>query len=174
MVILRRRGNIRIELLPGTADAHAVAVTITPIGQADIDLALGAVTSAAIRVEDGAAASERYGVDVGATAAEVIRAALRLGSGMLAIELGIRHIRAWDGVMTEAGETAPIEPATIAMLFNEWAPASGRDPLESYGARFMRRINGLSILEPGAKKGSGASPDTAPAAAPTPAAAADS
>lgn len=174
MVILRKRGSIRIELSPETPAAHAVVVTIRPVGQADIDLALGAVTAGAVKLEDGASVSQRYGVDFGDTPAEVLRSALRLGNGMLAIELGIRHVVGWEGVMVEDETVAPVEPATIAMLFNEWAPATAKDPLESYGARFMRRINGLSILEPGAKKGSGVSPDTASAAAPKSAAAADS
>ncbi len=173
MVILRKRGNIRIELAPETETAQAVAVTITPIGQADIDVASASIAAAAVKLEDRDAALARYGLDAGDVSAETVRVALRLGGAMMAIELGIRHIKAWEGVVTEDGAPAPIEPALIAMLFNEWAPATAHEPVESYGSRFMRKINGLSILEPGAKKGSGASPDGVSGAAPNTAATAD-
>lgn len=177
MVILKKRGPIRLELSPETDEANAVAVTITPISQANVDVAMGAITTGITRMEDSAAFLARYGVETGEHAADALRMALRVGDAMLAIELGIRHITAWEGVAIAgdggAETTAPLDPAGVAMLFNEWAPAApslvpGKsEPRESYGARFMRRINALTTLEPGAKKGSGASPDGASGAAPT-------
>lgn len=154
MVILRKRGNVRLELSAAVGDMPAVAVIVSPIGQADIDVALGAVATGIVKAEDAFAPLARYGVSGGDNAADALRAALRLGDAMLAIELGIRHIVGWEGVGIDDETPAPVEPATVAMLFNEWAPAAGADPRESYGSRFMRRINGLSTLEPAAKKDS--------------------
>ncbi len=169
MVILRKRGAIRLELSAASGDMPAVAVTIRPIGQADVDLATAAVSSSIVKAEEGDAILTRYGLDGAGGSAEAMRMALRIGNAMLAIELGIRHITGWEGVGTETGEAAPVEPGLIALLFNEWAPASDSDPRESYASRFLRRINGLSILEPAAKKGSAVSPVGDGAAAETPA-----
>lgn len=166
MVILVKRKTVAVELSAATEESPAVVVHCRPAGQHDIDLALGAITAAIVKATDGAEALGRYGFDAAGDARDVLQAASRVGNAMLAIELGIRHIQAWDGVGLDGGEPAPVEPASIALLFNEWAPASGGDPVESYGARFLRRINGLSLLEPGAKKGSGASPDGNTGAAP--------
>lgn len=178
MLILKKRGTTRIELSPAGPEQPAVAVHVTPIGQADIDVAMAAVSSAIVKAEESESLLIRYGLAGGETAADTMRMALRVGSAMLAIELGIRHITAWEGVGTEEGEPAPVEPALIALLFNEWAPAGlwsptgDADPRESYAARFTRRINGLSTLEPGAKKGSAAVPAGGGAAAETSAGAA--
>lgn len=166
MVTLVKRKTVAVELSAATEDSPAVVVFARPVGQADIDLALGAVTASIVKASDGAEALTRYGFDLAGDAREVMQAAARVGNAMLAIELGLRHIERWEGVGLSDDAPAPVEPATVALLFNEWAPASDGDPVESYGSRFMRRINGLSLLEPGAKKGSGASPDGNTGAAP--------
>lgn len=174
MVTLVKRTSVAVELSPATGEAPAVVVHCRPVGQADIDLALGAVTASIVKASDGAEALVRYGFNIAGDAREVLDAASRVGNAMLAIEVGIRHIERWDGVGLGDGEPAPVEAATVALLFNEWAPATATEPVESYGSRFLRRINGLSLLEPGAKKGSGASPDGNTGAAPGTAAAAAS
>lgn len=166
MVTLVKRKSVAVELSAATAESPAVVVYIRPVGQADIDLALGAITTSIVKATDGAEALARYGFEGVGEARDVLQAASRVGNAMLAIELGIRHIERWEGVGLGDGEPAPVEAATVALLFNEWAPGSDSDPVESYGSRFVRRVSGMPLLEPGAKKGSGASPDGNTGAAP--------
>lgn len=170
VIVLKRRGAAAIQLAPG------LTVQARPASASDYDLAAAIMGQNAVAIGEGNLSAQRYGLDLPGSAGNYALA-LKISSTALAVELGVLTIRSWEGVgIPESDEEgaplipAQVEPAAIALLFNEWATAwpdapGGPDPAESYGARFMRRMNRLSILEPGSKNASTASPDTSTAAA---------
>lgn len=163
MMLLKRRDLARVELKPAAEDSPAIAVTLTPIGAADIELAAAEVRANLAANVAGTASLERYGVKVAegsSVSAAAVTQTERGRQALLAIELGIRHIKSWEGVTTDGVNPAAPTPELVHLLFNEWGPGG-----ESYGLIFIDKISGLSILEPGAPKGSAASPGTSTAAA---------
>lgn len=156
LIVLRKRGQTRIEL------AEGVALTVTPIGASDVEVATAIVSAHLAQAVKGVGTMERYGLGgEEAPAMQAMVASTKQGSqGLLAMELGNRHIKAWEGVTTDGETLAEITPANIAMLFSEWGPGG-----ESFGSIFLRKISALSVLEPGAGKDSAASQDTSTAAA---------
>lgn len=144
-----------------------VTVTALPIGQADIDLAINAVKRRMGEAADAAEAMARYGLagadpELGGDAEGM--SLYGVPDSMLAIELGIRHVKAWTGVGTDADppEPAPADdPGYIAKLFNAWLPRPVL-PGEpgSFGRLWLRRMMLHSTLEHAGPKGSAASPGT--------------
>lgn len=159
----QKRGLIRIELEPaipageGVEARPAIAVHISPIGAADLELASMSVAANLASAKDSAAALERYGF--ANLAADAIPTNLLIATregreALLAMELGIRHIKAWEGYTLDGEALAPVTPEAVTLLMNEWS-----DGGQSYGAIFIARAGAQSTLEPGARKDSAVSPD---------------
>jgi hypothetical protein len=166
MVKLRKRGPVRVDLGGG------VVVTASAIGAADIDLAVQAVRRRLGMAADAAAGLARYGIaapDVEEGGEALGLALYGVPESLLAIELGIRHVKAWEGVLTDAeGDApAPVEPGYVALLFNAWVPSGPVAEGLNYGRAWLRKMLAHSTLESDAPKGSAASPGTSTAEAAT-------
>lgn len=165
MVKLTKRKPVRVEL-PG-----GVAITATPIGAADMDLAVQAVRRRLGGAADAVAGLARYGIaapDVEVGAEAIGLALYGVPESLLAIELGLRHVKAWEGVFTDGEGDTPAphdDPGFVAMLFNEWVQGGTLGEGLNYGRAWLRAMLKHSTLEPGAPKGSAASPGTSTAAA---------
>lgn len=166
---LRRVESVRIELEPailageGVEAEPGIFLSIRPIGAVDVQLAAAAVASRLRAGADGDEAKARYGLATGADVPSDALAASGADS-MLAIELGIRHIVGWEGVTLDGETPAAVTPEAVVLLLSEWSRA-GR----SYASVFILAATGHSILEPGAKKDSAASPGTSTAVVAKPA-----
>jgi hypothetical protein len=165
MLVLKKRQPIRVEL-PG-----GVVITSSAIDALDIDLARQTVFRRLGMAADAAEALARYGIEASAFDAADEGTGLGLygvPETLLAIELAIRKKPTWEGVGTDGGEAAPCEPGFISLLFKEWVPGALPGEALNYGAAWLRAMLKHSTLEPGAPKGSAASPGSSTVeAAPT-------
>lgn len=171
MLILRPPGTRTLDL-PG-----GVRLTVRPAGQIHFDIAVAQATRGLNRAADGGEALARYGVgfDLLERLPEVSG---RIATAAVAIELGLAHITAWEGVGAPTGEkdadgedvvaVAPIDAATVAVFMNAQA-----EPGLSYGDVFLARMRETYRLEASSKKGSAASPGGSGVAAESTAGSAD-
>ena len=113
---------------------------------------------------EGEASLARYALedpDIEPGSPEEVKAALRVGTTLVAIELGIRHIKRWEGPVGEDNQPAPVLAENVALLMNEKLPIADRtEAYSTFGGLFLVEMDRLSLLEPGAKNVSAASPGT--------------
>lgn len=170
MIILKRRGPVRLEFDPGAnsgvggfvvrdrtpeTPADVLALTVQPAGEIEFDFARSRCVTAFAQMKEGVDVLARYGAPDMATAGADPRALLRVGTAALSVELGVQQIRSWEGVSFDGETLADLEQVAIATLFNA-RDAKGI----SYGRHFLLAMESLSTLEPGSKNGSAASPGT--------------
>lgn len=152
LLLRRKTGVVPIELMPG------VVLDVIPARPVDFDHA-GAVSARHVsRILAGEADKARYGLGDAEEAADAATA-MRMNTTGMAIELGVRHIKGWRGLVDDNGKAPPVDEGSIAMLFNEWAPAEPGRARHSLGQVFLERMQGLDTLERAAKKDSAASSD---------------
>lgn len=152
LLLRRKTGVVPLELMPG------VVLDVIPARPIDFDHASAVAGRHVARILAGEADKARYGLD-DETAAADAATAMRMNTTGMAIELGLRHIKAWRGIVDDDDKVPKVDEGSIAMLFNEWAPIEPGRARRSLGQVFLEKMQTLDTLERAAKKDSAASSD---------------
>jgi hypothetical protein len=137
--------------------AAGAAILYRPLTAIEREAALATARRAFEAARDGVAALADYGLDEGVAWQDDADLAFGVATLAQLVEMGLRAIVAWEGIVDAEGKPVPVTRANLAALL--------RDPLYF---TFVQQALNAPILELSAEgNGSASSPNGAPAGAST-------